>query len=80
MEGWFYTLADAALTVNTSPDVSGALVEEGQNQGRDWLSGITDSMEMVLKVWGFCLLVLYLSLSFSKNKLKTNHFAYVSYL
>lgn len=81
MEGWLYTLADAALTANSSPDVAGTLVEEGQKQGRDWLSGITDSMEAVLKVSGFRLLVLYPNspfLSFSKKAKKHNHFACVS--
>ena len=43
-EGFLYTLADAAA--NSVPDSSAV---EATKQ-RDWLSGITDSMEFVLKV------------------------------
>lgn len=48
-EGFLYTVADAA--VNSAPDAStaaGATVEAAKQ--RNWLSGITDYMEFVLKV------------------------------
>uniref|UniRef100_A0A1D1YQW7 ALBINO3-like protein 1, chloroplastic n=1 Tax=Anthurium amnicola TaxID=1678845 RepID=A0A1D1YQW7_9ARAE len=48
-EGFLYTVADAA--VNSAPDASttaGPAVEASKQ--RDWLSGITDYMEFVLKV------------------------------
>lgn len=52
-EAAVYTLADAAVSGAVgSPEASGAtaVVEEGKKQSSDWLSGITDGMETILKV------------------------------
>nr|GMD95407.1 ALBINO3-like protein 1, chloroplastic [Ipomoea batatas] len=49
VEGALYTIADAA--VSGSPDtVSAAATAETAKQNSDWLSGITNTMEAVLKV------------------------------
>lgn len=49
VEGFLYTVADAA--VSGSPDmVSAANSAETAKQNSDWLSGITNTMETVLKV------------------------------
>ena len=44
-EGFLYTIADA--TVSADPAVATT------QQNRDWLSGLTDGMESILKVRGF---------------------------
>lgn len=43
-EGFLYTLADAA--VSTDP----AVVDTAQKANRDWLSGLTDGLEAILKI------------------------------
>lgn len=49
LEGVLYTIADAA--VSGSPDmVTAATTAETAKQNSDWLSGITNTMEAVLKV------------------------------
>lgn len=44
-EGFLYSLADAA--VSTDP----AVVDTAQKANGDWLSGLTDGLEAVLKVF-----------------------------
>lgn len=48
VEGLLYTIADAA--VSGSSDVVNATTSSSTKQS-DWLSGITNAMESVLKVW-----------------------------
>lgn len=44
VEGILYTLADAAVSTDAS------VADTTQKQGRDWLSGLTDGLESILKV------------------------------
>lgn len=54
VEGMLYTVADAAVSSNSAGAAS--------NQSGDWLSGITDGMETVLKVNGIGLCSFFLLL------------------
>lgn len=45
VEGFLYTIADAAVTSSDAVDAATAT-----KQNSDWLSGITNAMEVVLKV------------------------------
>mgnify|MGYP000140798461 CR=1 FL=1 len=49
-EGLLYTIADAAVSATSDAAVS---VDASQQQNRDWLSGLTDGMESILKVYFF---------------------------
>lgn len=49
-EGLLYTIADAVVAANPDSDVASNVATK---QSSDWLSGITNYMETVLKVCGF---------------------------
>lgn len=51
-ESFLYTVADAAVSLSSSPDSVAA--DSAAKQNSDWLSGITDYLETVLKVRIFC--------------------------
>ncbi|KAI4368465.1 hypothetical protein MLD38_017021 [Melastoma candidum] len=61
-EGFLYTLADAAVSSSSSPDLVAA--DSSAKQSSDWLSGITDYLETVLKVLKDGLSALHLPYSY----------------